>query len=108
MCSDTDGKPAVYVPTIRPLNVDYPTAAKLLGLGKRTLEQMVADGKLPVLRQGTRVLFPVAGLELWVEENSRYESRFVSETLYERKRRKEAGERKGEGRPRLLAASGGE
>lgn len=90
----------VYVPVIAPLVVDYDGAVVMLAVSKRTIEKMVADGKLPVLRVGALVRFPVEGLQMWIEQESRYESAFVSETLYARKRRTGAQEGRQGGRPR--------
>ena len=45
-------------------------AALALSLSPRTVQQLVADGKLPAVKVGRRVLLPVAGLERWLTENS--------------------------------------
>ncbi len=50
------------------LLVDLRTAAKMLSISTRTVWQLAADGALPCMRIGRRLLFPIAALERYVEE----------------------------------------
>ena len=45
-----------------PLLVDAVTAAKLLGIGRRTLDALTRQGEIPCVRLAGRVLFPTAAL----------------------------------------------
>lgn len=51
---------------IPPLALTIPQAAKALGIGERTVEQAIADGRLPVVRFGRRVILPVESLRSWL------------------------------------------
>ena len=53
--------------TNRPILVSIPRAARLIDLSETTVERMVADGHLPVVRVGARVLIRRADLEAWAE-----------------------------------------
>lgn len=53
--------------TNRPIMVSIPRAARLIDLSESTVERMVADGHLPVVRVGSRVLIRRADLEAWAE-----------------------------------------
>ena len=53
--------------TNRPILVSIPRAARLIDLSESTVERMVADGHLPVVRVGARVLIRRADLEAWAE-----------------------------------------
>jgi len=44
----------------------------MLGIGKNTMYAAVASGQIPHVKVGTRILIPVARLEQWLEENTRY------------------------------------
>lgn len=45
-----------------PLLVDALTAAKLLGIGRTTLDALTRKGEIPCVRLASRVLFPTAAL----------------------------------------------
>jgi len=45
-----------------PLLVDAVTAAKLLGIGRTTLDALTRKGEIPCVRLASRVLFPTAAL----------------------------------------------
>ena len=51
-----------------PIAVDVSEAARRLSLSVRSVRRMTADGRLPVLRVGRRVLVPVAALDRLTEE----------------------------------------
>jgi excisionase family DNA binding protein len=53
--------------TSRPILVGLSRAAKLLDLSESTIERMIADGHLPTVRVGSRVLIRRADLEAWAE-----------------------------------------
>ena len=53
--------------TNRPILVSVQRAARLIDLSESTVERMVADGHLPVVRVGARVLIRRADLEAWAE-----------------------------------------
>lgn len=57
---------------ITPLAVRPREAARILGLGERTLWQLTADGRIPCIRLGTAKqsakLYRVADLERWLAE----------------------------------------
>lgn len=58
------GDPPLYEPLLlRPLE-----AARLLGIGRSKLFEMLARNELPVLRLGRCVRIPRQGLEDWVNE----------------------------------------
>lgn len=50
-----------------PILLDYRRAAAALGIGQRTLAALVADGRIPTVRIGVRVLFRPAALAAWAE-----------------------------------------
>lgn len=50
-----------------PLLVNYDTAARMLGMGRRTLETLVANQRLPSVRIGRRRLFRPSDLAAWAE-----------------------------------------
>ena len=56
-------------------------AAKALGIGERTLRQILPE--LPHIRVGGAVLLPVEGLQAWLREQSRAERGRVDETVNE-------------------------
>lgn len=45
-------------------------AAKRLGIGERSLWKLTSEGKVPHLRLGRAVLYPVAALEAWLAEQA--------------------------------------
>jgi excisionase family DNA binding protein len=51
-----------------PLLVRVNEAARLLGLGRSTIYQLVESGELPSVRIGTARRIPLAALEQWVNE----------------------------------------
>lgn len=53
--------------TNRPILVSIPRASRLIDLSESTVERMVADGHLPVVRVGARVLIRRTDLEAWAE-----------------------------------------
>jgi len=53
--------------TSRPILVGFSRAAKLLDLSESTIERMAADGHLPTVRVGSRVLIRRTDLEAWAE-----------------------------------------
>ena len=67
--------PAVAPPASSPaktdsLTVDYKEAGKLLSVSARTVWQLVADGKLPHLKIGRRVLIARSALIAFIERES--------------------------------------
>lgn len=63
--SDLDHKTDVLRLAFRPNE-----AARALGIGTRQLWSLTAAGKIPHLRLGRSVLYPVAGLEQWLAEKA--------------------------------------
>lgn len=53
--------------TNRPVLVGIPRAARLIDLSESTVEKLAADGHLPVVRVGSRVLIRRTDLEAWAE-----------------------------------------
>ncbi len=56
---------------VEPLLLPLPLAARALGLSARYLQQLTADGKIPHVRAGRRVLFDPADLRRWIASNKR-------------------------------------
>ena len=52
------------------LTLDVPTCAKLLGISWATAYGLIAEGKIPSLRLGRRLVVPMAALERLLEEGS--------------------------------------
>ena len=52
------------------LNVDE--LAKIIGLSKWTIYTLSCQGKIPHVKVGRRVLFPVKAIEKWLDENTIY------------------------------------
>lgn len=52
---------------MEPLLIRAEEAAKLLGLGRSKVFEMIAAGELPVVRIGRAVRVPRAQLEHWIE-----------------------------------------
>ena len=48
--------------------VDVPTAAKILGISRGVAYSLIANGKLPALRLGRRLVVPKASLEKLLQE----------------------------------------
>ena len=55
-------------PADQPMAVSLTDAARQLGLGIGTVRALIADGRLPIVRVGRRVLIPVAGLTALLDE----------------------------------------
>ncbi len=51
----------------RPILVGIPRAARLTDLSETTIERTLADGHLPAVRVGARVLIRLGDLERWAE-----------------------------------------
>lgn len=51
---------------IEPLSVSTSEAARLLGVSRPTIYELMQNGGLPWFKVGTRTLLPVAGLKEWV------------------------------------------
>ena len=66
----TPNPPRITSATVPKLALSYAEAADALALCQRTVEELVAVGKLPVVRVGRRVLLPVAGLQAWLEKEA--------------------------------------
>lgn len=54
-----------------PLLLKVKDAAKMLGLSRTKVYEMIASGELPVVRIGTAVRVPRQRLLEWIEENTR-------------------------------------
>ena len=55
---------------MEPLLIRAEEAAKLLGLGRSKVFQMIAVGELPVVRMGRSVRVPRAELVRWIESRT--------------------------------------
>ena len=51
---------------LEPLSVSTAEAARLLGVSRPTIYELIQNGGLPWFKVGTRTLIPVAGLREWV------------------------------------------
>ena len=51
---------------IEPLSVSTSEAARLLGVSRPTIYELMQNGGLPWFKVGKRTLLPVAGLKNWV------------------------------------------
>ena len=51
------------ITNVKRLNYNMAEAAVALGVGKTTVQILAADGRLPAVRLGGRLLFPIAALE---------------------------------------------
>ncbi len=58
-----------------PLSVGLEEAAALLGISARTLRKMAADGRVPSVKLGRRLLFRVRDLETVLTQNLRHGER---------------------------------
>ena len=54
----------------RPIAISPAEAARLVGLGKTKLYEVMGTGELPFLKIGTRRLIRVTDLEAWIERQS--------------------------------------
>jgi excisionase family DNA binding protein len=45
-------------------------AAEMLGISERLLARLTKNGEVPIVRLGTAVVYPVAGLEEWLAVNT--------------------------------------
>ena len=61
------------------LSVSKKDAAFMLGLSVRTVEYLVAEGRIATFTVGRRRLFPVAALRGWVEQQA--EATFIEECM---------------------------
>lgn len=55
---------------IRPRLLTVKQAAVYLGRSKHAVQHMVAQGRIPVVRDGRRVLLDVRELDRWIEANT--------------------------------------
>lgn len=55
-------------PRIMPLLVTPTEAARMLGIGLRTLQDLYAKGEIPAIRLGKSVRIKVSEIEKWVEK----------------------------------------
>ena len=53
------------------LAVGLAEAAEMLGVGRSTLHRMVRAGEIPHVRIGRRIIFPMAALNAWLDEQAR-------------------------------------
>lgn len=53
---------------VKRLTMKVTEAATALGVGRGTAYDMARDGRLPVIRVGTRLLVPIEGLERMVRK----------------------------------------
>ena len=51
---------------IEPLSVSTSEAARLLGVSRPTIYELMQNGGLPWFKVGARTLLPVSGLKEWV------------------------------------------
>ena len=51
---------------LEPLSVSTSEAARLLGVSRPTIYELMQNGGLPWFKVGTRTLLPVSGLKEWV------------------------------------------
>jgi hypothetical protein len=52
------------------LSVRSREAAEMLGISERLLARLTKDGDVPIVRLGTAVVYPVAGLKVWLAVNT--------------------------------------
>ena len=55
--------------TVRPRLLSVEQAAVRIGRTKQSVQHMVAEGKLPVVRDGRRVFLDIEDLDRWIEAN---------------------------------------
>lgn len=58
--------------------ISIPEAAKASGLSRSYLYKLSAEGKLPILKVGTRCLVPVDSFKQWLLEHARKEKQNLS------------------------------
>ena len=56
---------------LSPLAVSAAVAARLLGVSRPTLYQYIGRDDFPSFRVGNRVLVSVAGLQAWIEQQTK-------------------------------------
>ena len=56
---------------IEPLSVSTSEAARLLGVSRPTIYELMQNAGLPWFKVGTRTLLPVSGLREWVETQAK-------------------------------------
>ena len=56
---------------LSPLAVSAAEAARLLGISRPTLYQYIGRDDFPSFRVGNRVLVSVAGLQAWIEQQTK-------------------------------------
>ena len=66
----TPNPPRLGAAIVPKLSLSIVEAAEALALSERTVENLIKDGRLPVVRVGRRVLLPVAGLTNWLSEQT--------------------------------------
>ena len=52
------------------LSVRVREAAEMLGISERLLARLTKNGDVPIVRLGTAVVYPVAGLKEWLAVNT--------------------------------------
>ena len=57
------------VTTLTPAYVDVHGACKFTSLSRRTLDYAKSEGELPYIRKGRKILFKVADLEKWMDDD---------------------------------------
>ena len=59
------------VDKLEPLAVSTTEAARLLGVSRPTLYQLLNRADFPSFRVGSRVLISVAGLQKWIDQQTK-------------------------------------
>lgn len=59
------------VDKLSPLAVSAAEAARLLGVSRPTLYQYIGRDDFPSFRVGNRILVSVAGLQAWIEQQTK-------------------------------------
>lgn len=62
---------------LSPLLVRIEDAARMLGLGRTTVNKMIAVGELPVVRYGAARRISMAALKVWIEEHTQIDGNQV-------------------------------
>ena len=57
------------LPKVQPMLFTVPQAAVYLGRTTKAVQHMIADGKLPLVRDGRRVMLHRPDLDAWIEAN---------------------------------------
>lgn len=68
---DTGPAPLRDQTSIRPITVRIPDAAKMLGLSRSRIYELITSGDIEVIKLGRATLVPVAGLEALIERLKR-------------------------------------